>query len=108
MKTIYDTIAKYDQVRQPNVVSKLYNKKNKSFIDIKADFFVPNHVQVKSLTESIRADIKSNVEHFTEIPVRKLELTYVIRKHLVHVYCKGGIPWLIITIKTDKTLLNNL
>lgn len=26
-KTIYDTIAKYDQVRQPNVVSKLYNKK---------------------------------------------------------------------------------
>jgi len=73
-KTIYDTIAKYDQVRQPNVVSKLYNKKNKSFIDIKADFFVPNHVQVKSLTESIRADIKSNVEHFTEIPVRKLEV----------------------------------
>ena len=74
LKTIYDTIAKYDQVRQPNVVSKLYNKKNKSFIDIKTDFFVPNHVQVKSLTESIRADIKSNVEHFTEIPVRKLEV----------------------------------
>jgi len=24
------------------------------------------------------------------------------------VYCKGGIPWLIITIKTDKTLLNIL
>ena len=23
-------------------------------------------------------------------------------------YCKGGIPWLIITIKTDKTLLNIL
>ena len=27
LKTIYDTIAKYDQVRQPNVVSKLYNKR---------------------------------------------------------------------------------
>ena len=73
-KSAYDTITKYDQVRQPNVVSKLYNKKNKSFIDIKADFFVPNNVQVKSLTESIRSDIKNNVEHFTEIPVRKLEV----------------------------------
>ena len=66
-KSAYDTLTKYDQVRQPNVVSKLYSKKKKSFIDIKADFFVPNDVQVKSLTESIRSDIKKNVEHFTEI-----------------------------------------
>lgn len=73
-KTVYDTIAKYDQVRQPNVVSKMYNKKKKSFIDIKADFFVPNNVQPTSLTESIRSDIKQNVEHFTEMPVRKLEV----------------------------------
>ena len=73
-KSAYDTLTKYDQVRQPNVVSKLYSKKKKSFIDIKADFFVPNDVQVKSLTESIRSDIKKNVEHFTEIPVRKLEV----------------------------------
>ena len=29
---------------------------------------------MKSLTESIRSDIKKNVEHFTEIPVRKLEV----------------------------------
>lgn len=73
-KSAYDTLTKYDQVRQPNVVSKLYSKKKNSFIDIKADFFVPNDVQVKSLTESIRSDIKKNVEHFTEIPVRKLEV----------------------------------
>lgn len=73
-KTVYDTIAKYDQVRQPNVVTKMYNKKKKSFIDIKADYFVPNNVQATSLTESIRADIKQNVEHFTEMPVRKLEV----------------------------------
>lgn len=73
-KSAYVTITKYDQVRQPNVVSKLYTKKNKSFIDIKADFFVPNNVQVKTLSESIRSDIKHNVEHFTEIPVRKLEV----------------------------------
>ena len=73
-KTVYDTIAKYDQVRQPNVVTKMYNKKKKSFIDIKADYFVPKNVQATSLTESIRADIKQNVEHFTEMPVRKLEV----------------------------------
>ncbi|PNZ69084.1 alkaline shock response membrane anchor protein AmaP [Staphylococcus croceilyticus] len=73
-KTAYDTLAKYEDVRQPNVVTKLYNKKNNSYIDIKADFLVPNSVQVKSLTESIRADIKHNVEHFTEMPVRKLEV----------------------------------
>ncbi|MCJ1655845.1 alkaline shock response membrane anchor protein AmaP [Staphylococcus sp. NRL 16/872] len=73
-KTAYDTLAKYEDVRQPNVVSKLYNKKNNSYIDIKADFFVPNNVQVKSLTESIRADIKDKVEYFTEMPVRKLEI----------------------------------
>ena len=52
-KSAYDTLTKYDQVRQPNVVAKLYNKKSKSYIDIKADFLVPNDVQVKSLTESI-------------------------------------------------------
>ena len=73
-KSAYDTLTKYDEIRQPNVVTKLYNKKNNSYIDIKADFLVPNDVQVKSLTESIRSDIKHNVEHFTEMPVRKLEI----------------------------------
>ena len=74
-KSAYDTLKKYDEIRQPNVVTKLYNKKNNSYIDIKADFLVPSKdVQVKSLTERIRADIKENVEHFTEIPVKKLEI----------------------------------
>ncbi len=73
-KSAYDTLTKYDEIRQPNVVTKLYNKKNNSYIDIKADFLVPNDVQVKSLTESIRSDIKHNVEHFTEMSVRKLEI----------------------------------
>ena len=35
LKNHYDTLTKYDQVRQPNVVAKLYNKKSKSYIDIK-------------------------------------------------------------------------
>lgn len=74
LKNRHDTLTKYDQVRQPNVVAKLYNKKSKSYIDIKVDFLVPNDVQVKSLTESIRSDIKHNVEYFTELPVRKLEV----------------------------------
>lgn len=73
-KTAYDTVAKYDQIRQPNVVSKLYNKKNRSFIDMKVDFFVPSDVQVQSLTEAIRSDVKQNVENFAEFPVRKLEV----------------------------------
>ena len=54
-KTAFDTVAK-------------------SYIDIKTDFFVPNNVQVQSLTEAIRSDIKKNVEYFTEMPVRKLEV----------------------------------
>ena len=49
-------------------MAKLYNKKKNSHISIKADFFVPGDVQVKSLTEQIRNDIKQNVEHFTECP----------------------------------------
>lgn len=73
-KSAYDTILKYDEVRQPNVVAKLYNKKKKSHIALKADFFVPGDVQVNSLTEEIRNDIKQNVEHFTELPVSKLEV----------------------------------
>ena len=102
-KSAYDTLTKYDEIRQPNVVTKLYNKKNNSYIDIKADFLVPNDVQVKSLTESIRSDIKHNVEHFTEMPVRKLEI-----KNLPdNAYYKGGITWLII-IKIVKILLNKL
>ena len=73
-KSAYDTLTQYDQIRQPNVIAKLYNKKKKSHIALKADFFVPGDVQVKSLTEEIRNDIKQNVEHFTELPVSKLEV----------------------------------
>lgn len=73
-KSAYDTLVQYDQIRQPNVIAKLYNKKKKSHIALKADFFVPGDVQVKSLTEEIRNDIKQNVEHFTELPVSKLEV----------------------------------
>lgn len=73
-KSAYDTLVQYDQIRQPNVIAKLYNKKKKSHIALKADFFVPADVQVKSLTEEIRNDIKQNVEHFTELPVSKLEV----------------------------------
>ncbi|RIM96613.1 alkaline shock response membrane anchor protein AmaP [Staphylococcus shinii] len=73
-KSAYDTLTQYDQIRQPNVIAKLYNKKKKSHIALKADFFVPGDVQVNSLTEEIRNDIKQNVEHFTELPVSKLEV----------------------------------
>lgn len=34
-KSAYDTITKYDQVRQPNVVSKLYNKKTNHLSTLK-------------------------------------------------------------------------
>lgn len=73
--TVYDTIKKYDDIRQPNVVSKLYNKKNNSYIDIKADYLVPSSaVSIQSLNERVREDIKENVERFSELPVRKLEI----------------------------------
>ena len=73
-RTAYDTLKNYDQVRQPNVITKLYNKKDKSYIDVKTDFLVPNDVQATSLVEGIRSDIKQNIEYFAEIPVRKLEV----------------------------------
>ena len=73
--TVYDTLKQYDDIRQPNVISKLYNKKNNSYIDIKADYLVPTSTtNVQTLNEKIRKDIKESVEHFAEIPVRKLEI----------------------------------
>ncbi|ORO16232.1 hypothetical protein B8A02_01700 [Staphylococcus aureus] len=61
-KTAFDTVAKYDQVRQPNVVAKLYNKKNKSYIDIKTDFFVPNNVAAQYLL-GFNSNIKERVKY---------------------------------------------
>ena len=73
--TVYDTLKQYDDIRQPNVISKLYNKKNNSYIDIKADYLVPTSTtNVQTLNEKIRNDIKESVEHFAEITVRKLEI----------------------------------
>lgn len=68
-------IQKYDEVRQPNVIAKLYNKKNKSYATIKADFFVVSDTgQIQTLTDRIKSDIKQNVEHFSEIPVKNIEI----------------------------------
>ncbi|MDG4944675.1 alkaline shock response membrane anchor protein AmaP [Staphylococcus agnetis] len=73
--TIYDTLKQYDDIRHPNVISKLYNKKKNSYIDIKADYLVPTSTtNVQMLNEKIRNDIKESVERFAEIPVRKLEI----------------------------------
>ena len=73
--TVYDTLKQYDDIRQPNVISKLYHKKNNSYIDIKADYIVPSSAtNIQTLNEAIRNDIKQRVEHFAEIPVRKLEM----------------------------------
>lgn len=74
-KCVYRTIQKYDEVRQPNVIAKLYNKKNNSYATIKADFFVvPETNGIQSLTENMKNDIKQNVEHFSEIPVKNIEI----------------------------------
>lgn len=74
-KCVYRTIQKYDEVRQPNVIAKLYNKKNNSYATIKADFFVVSETNgIQSLTENMKNDIKQNVEHFSEIPVKNIEI----------------------------------
>ncbi|AMY06560.1 MULTISPECIES: alkaline shock response membrane anchor protein AmaP [Staphylococcus] len=73
-KVVYDTLAQYEQLMQPNVVTKCYSKKKKSYIDIKADFFLPDDTHAKTLTESVRKDIKQKVEYFSEVPIRKLEV----------------------------------
>ncbi|QLK86574.1 alkaline shock response membrane anchor protein AmaP [Staphylococcus sp. 17KM0847] len=73
--TVLDTLKKYDDIRQPNAVAKLYHKKHHNFVDIKADFLVPTStVNIQTLTEQVRADIKENVERFSEMPVRKLDI----------------------------------
>ncbi|EGQ2823340.1 alkaline shock response membrane anchor protein AmaP [Staphylococcus pseudintermedius] len=73
--TVYDTLAKYDTIRQPNVVSKLYNKKKNSFIDITTDFIVPSEsTNVPSLVEQVRLDIKESVERFSELHVKSVKV----------------------------------
>ena len=60
---------------RPNVVSKLYNKKNNSFIDITADFLVPSEAtNVQSLVEQLRLDIKESVERFSELQVKTVKV----------------------------------
>lgn len=74
-KCVYRTIQKYDEVRQPNVIAKLYNKKKESYATIKVDFFVVSDTNgVQTLTDRIKSDIKQNVEHFSEIPVKNIEI----------------------------------
>ncbi|EJO7199890.1 alkaline shock response membrane anchor protein AmaP [Staphylococcus pseudintermedius] len=73
--TVYDTLSKYDEVRKPNVVSKLYNKKKSSFIDITTDFIVPSEsANVPSLVEQVRLDIKESVERFSELHVKSVKV----------------------------------
>ena len=53
----------------------MYNKKNNSYATIKADFFVVSETNgIQSLTENMKNDIKQNVEHFSEIPVKNIEI----------------------------------
>ncbi|MCD8915850.1 alkaline shock response membrane anchor protein AmaP (plasmid) [Staphylococcus sp. IVB6181] len=73
-KVALDTMAQYDQLMQPNVVTKCYSKKKKSYIDLKADFFLPDQSHAQTITENVRTDIKKNVEYFAEVPIRKLEV----------------------------------
>lgn len=81
-KVVLRTLDKYEAVRQPSVSIKMYQKKQKSYMDIATEFFVGPTGNVQSLLERIKEDIKEQTEHFSEVPVREVKVNVVDQKAL--------------------------
>lgn len=81
-KVVLHTLNKYDAVRQPIVTIRMYQKKHKSYIDIATEFFVLPTGNIQTLLERIKEDIKIQTEHFSEIPVREVNVKVVDQKAL--------------------------
>lgn len=81
-KNIQHTLAKYEDVRQPSIDVKLYQKKHASYIDIHVNMLMARTEQVQTLLETIRNDLKASTEHFSELPVREVSLNVLDQKAL--------------------------
>lgn len=81
-KNILHTLRTYDNVRQPTVDVKLFQKKQSSFVDVNVDLFVTQTSNVQSYLEQLREDIKANVERFAELPVREVKVSLLDQKTL--------------------------
>ncbi|MBM7699649.1 alkaline shock response membrane anchor protein AmaP [Kurthia huakuii] len=81
-KVVLHTLNKYDAVRQPIVTIRMYQKKHKSYIDIATEFFVLPTGNIQTLLERIKEDIKIQTEHFSEIPVREVNIKVLDQKEL--------------------------
>ncbi|GGG30451.1 hypothetical protein GCM10007425_26360 [Lysinibacillus alkalisoli] len=81
-KNIQHTVAKYNDIRQPTINVKLYQKKKASYIDIVVDLFVAQSHNVQTLLETLREDIKESTEDFSELPVREVKLNVLDQKLL--------------------------
>lgn len=79
-KVVLHTIERYDAIRQPTVKAKLYQKKKMSYIDISVDMLVAQTDNVQSLLTSLKEDIKTQTEHFSEMPVQDIKLNVLDQK----------------------------
>lgn len=81
-KNILHTLRNYDNVRQPSVDVKLFQKKQSSYVDVAVDVFVTQTPNIQSYLAQLREDIKANVESFAELPVREVTVSLLDQKTL--------------------------
>lgn len=79
-KNIRYTIAKYEDVRQPNISVQMYDKQKTSYIDIAIDVFIGQTTNAQMLKKKIRQDVKTSTEHFSQLPVRNVKINMVDQK----------------------------
>lgn len=81
-KNVQHTVSKYDAVRQPSIDVTMYQTKKASYLDIAVDLLVAQTDNVQTLLTTMREDIKQNVEHFSELPVRDVSINVLDQKAL--------------------------
>lgn len=81
-KTVLHTLNKYDGIRQPAAKVKLFKKSSTSFIDIDVDLFVLQTENIQAYLSTIREDIKTTTENFSELAVREVNINLLDQKDL--------------------------
>lgn len=81
-KNVRYTVAKYEDIREPNVSVQMYDKKKTSYIDIVVDVFIAQTTNVQTLIKTMRGDVKETTEHFSQLPVRDVKINVLDQKLL--------------------------
>lgn len=81
-KTVLHTLNKYDGIRQPSAKIKLFKKNSTSYIDIDVDLFVLQTDNIQTYLSTIRDDVKTTTEKFSELAVREVNINLLDQKDL--------------------------